>query len=541
MGSPSPSQTLPSGLIDIGAGRRLDVACSGSAGPVVVLESGLGNTSEVWLGVVQRVHAFATVCTYDRAGLGRSDPRPEPHGAGSAVDDLHALVAAVKLPPPYVLVGASYGGLVTQLYARRYPTSVAGVVLVDSLAPAWDRELEAILTPDQVAERRAIPNGEPLTNEDIRTSEDAVAAGPPFPSVPLVVLRHGRPFEVGPVWPRVEIEALWASQAADLAKLSPTSTLLLAAQSGHRIHQDQPQLVADAIHAIVDPGRWPPSAPPAPAAFGQGAPSVGAGELPGRLVLGAGDGLHVANADGSNDRVVLADADHVLGEPSADASGRWLAFTKRDRRNAAGGSSGPQPEQPAELWLLDLASGATARLAADAQLPAIAPDGSRVAFSRTGHTYVVALDGSGLRDLGEAGCPVWSPDSRRLALCTANDAVFILALADDGITPIITGAGPSDPTAWSPDGHTLALDSGRDGDGEVYLIEIDGSSERRLTTAAGNQVAVAWLPSGLLVTSSLPDAEQSDWFLVDPATHAPRSIPWLTGIPNPVAWLPAAP
>src|SRR5437879_6394845 len=94
-----------------------------------------------------RVDGFTTVCAYNRAGLGASDPRPLPHGAQAAAHDLHSLLAASGLGPPYVLVGASYGGLDVQLFARHHPAETAGVVLVDALAPGWDDRLEAILTP----------------------------------------------------------------------------------------------------------------------------------------------------------------------------------------------------------------------------------------------------------------------------------------------------------------------------------------------------------------------------------------------------------
>ena len=227
---------------------------------MVVLDAGLGNELDVWSAVMTRVAEFTTVCAYNRAGLGTSDLRPPPHGAASAVDDLHALLGAAGLPAPYVLVGASFGGLDAQLYARRYPDETAGVVLVDAIAPEWDRKLEAMLSPALVAERRAIPNGEDLTNEDIRASELGLLSAPPFPPVPLVVLRHGRPFEMGPDWPTAEVESLWTSLQEGLAAMSPQSALLLAATSSHRIHQDQPDLVADAIHAVADPARWPPVA-----------------------------------------------------------------------------------------------------------------------------------------------------------------------------------------------------------------------------------------------------------------------------------------
>ena len=158
--SPIPSAGVPPDvLVAIDGGRHLEIRCSGS-GPVVVLDAGLGNTLDVWSAMRSRIRSAATVCAYNRASLGRSEARPAPHGAASAVDDLHALLAAAHLAPPDVVVGASFGGLDAQLFARRYPAETAGVVLVDAIAPGWDRQLETILTPDQVAARRAIPDAD---------------------------------------------------------------------------------------------------------------------------------------------------------------------------------------------------------------------------------------------------------------------------------------------------------------------------------------------------------------------------------------------
>jgi pimeloyl-ACP methyl ester carboxylesterase len=534
--SPTPATpALPNGLVDIGGGRSLVISCTGSGGPVVVLDAGLGNALDVWSSVVPMVESFTTVCRYDRAGLGGSDRRPAPHGASNAVDDLHALLAAASLPSPYVVVGASFGGLIAQLFARRYPDEVAGVVLVDALPPDWDAGLEALLSPAQVAERRAIPTDEDMTNEDIRASDAAVLAGPPFPPVPLVVLRHGLPFPGGTDWPTAKVEDLWAKLQDGLSALSPHSTSLLAAESGHRIHQQQPDLVAHAIHAIVDPARWPPTAPAEQPAFGAGAAAVEPGTTPGLLVVAGDDGLRVSRSDGSGAKVVVPADGMLVGEPSLDAEGRLLAYT---RRAPIPTSEAPQQEATSEVWIADTVSGARHRVTDDGQIPTLSPDGAFVAFSRQGHTYLAHPDGRGLRDLGEGGCAVWAPDSARLAMCTSEDTVFLLRLADHVREPLATGPGPNDPTAWSPDGRSLALFSTRGGNGDVYLIDVDGTGERRLIEAPGNQLANSWTPAGLLVSSSLPDADANDWFLVDPATGAPGAIDWLHGAPNPIAYAP---
>jgi TolB protein len=171
-------------------------------------------------------------------------------------------------------------------------------------------------------------------------------------------------------------------------------------------------------------------------------------------------------------------------------------------------------------------------------MPNLAPDGRRVAYTWHGETYLVGSDGSNLRDLGAGGCPVWSPNSRTVAMCTDQDEVFTVAIATGERHDLRTGAGPNQPSAWSPDGTSLALTSSRDGDAEIYVIDVRDAKERRLTTAAGNQSVDAWLPTGLLVTSSPPEADVSDWYLVDPASGEPRTIEWLRGVPNPVAFAP---
>jgi pimeloyl-ACP methyl ester carboxylesterase len=74
------------------------------------------------------------------------------------------------------VVGASFGGLDVQLFARRYPNETAGVVLVDAIAPGWDTQLVAILTPAQVAQRRAIPTGEDVAELSYFRAASALAA-----------------------------------------------------------------------------------------------------------------------------------------------------------------------------------------------------------------------------------------------------------------------------------------------------------------------------------------------------------------------------
>ena len=114
-------------------GRKLHILCEGDApGPTVVIEQGSGSPAVLWGPVRRRIAGFARVCTYDRAGMEWSDPAPAGRGLEDRADDLHALLAAAKVPGPYVLVGHSYGGLLIRLFARDHPEEVAGMVFVDA-------------------------------------------------------------------------------------------------------------------------------------------------------------------------------------------------------------------------------------------------------------------------------------------------------------------------------------------------------------------------------------------------------------------------
>ena len=115
-------------------GQNLNIETFGAAGPTVVFEAGLGNDSDSWKLVAGPVATFAQVVLYDRAGLGRSLPMTGdlPVTADAVVVNLRALLAAADIRPPYILVGHSLGGLYVQMFARKYPNDVLGVILLDS-------------------------------------------------------------------------------------------------------------------------------------------------------------------------------------------------------------------------------------------------------------------------------------------------------------------------------------------------------------------------------------------------------------------------
>jgi pimeloyl-ACP methyl ester carboxylesterase len=129
----------PGRLVEVN-GRRLHVVTAGSTGPSVILESGIAASSLTWAHVQPRVAAFARVCAYDRAGLGWSDPDPRRRTLSNIVGDLDAVIDRTSMPPPYVLVGHSFGCFVVCAFAARYPARVGGLVLLDPPAASEWRE-----------------------------------------------------------------------------------------------------------------------------------------------------------------------------------------------------------------------------------------------------------------------------------------------------------------------------------------------------------------------------------------------------------------
>jgi len=129
---PPPGRLFPVG------GCLLHLAEQGSGVPAVVLEAGIAASSLSWSLVQPPIAEFTRVASYDRAGLGWSDSSSAPRSLHQFTRELSALLAQAQIPPPYVLVGHSFGGLLIRAFAYQYPSQVAGMVLVDPVSlEAW--------------------------------------------------------------------------------------------------------------------------------------------------------------------------------------------------------------------------------------------------------------------------------------------------------------------------------------------------------------------------------------------------------------------
>ena len=295
----------PHRLVDVG-GRRLNLSCVGTGSPTVVFESPSGAGGAVWWAVRAPVAGLTRACAYDRAGFGFSDSSPRGADADAAVDDLHALLAAAGIAPPYVLVGNSFGGGAAELFAWKHPAEVVGLVLVEPM-----HEDELVLA-DAVthggmsdAERQILEFGDACEAQSLKgfdpkseTWEGCIggpdpglpaavaqidlrqrqkpdwwhvrqaerrsltrdraqlrAARKPFGDLPLIVLARGVSPYLIPGKPQSDtnkaIEAANLALLTELARSSTQGEVRIVAGAGHEIQAQRPDAVVTAVTDLV--------------------------------------------------------------------------------------------------------------------------------------------------------------------------------------------------------------------------------------------------------------------------------------------------
>ena len=243
-------------LINIGD-RSLYLTCTGQGSPTVVLEAGMGSTSDDFAAVQPAVAEFTRVCSYDRAGLGKSDPAATPRTCQDQVDDLHNLLAAASIHPPYVLVGHSWNGLNVRLYASQHPEDVLGMVLIDPVHEDRYEHFEKVLS-EELINRMWASAKDPARNDEkidrLASIAQIHSARQAFNFPLLILTRDISIEESSSVWPD-ELSVIETDLQRELLKLSGKSKQVIAEHSGHFIQLSQPQLVIDAIHEVVEMAR----------------------------------------------------------------------------------------------------------------------------------------------------------------------------------------------------------------------------------------------------------------------------------------------
>ena len=144
---PGTDYAHPQRLVAIDGARRLNLFCMGQGAPVVMLDSGAGDSTSAWRAVQPAVSQFTQVCAYDRAGHGWSDPASRTADLANTVDDLHRLLRAAGLTTPVIYVGHSIAGLYGVYLQAKYPADVQAEVLVDPSFAHQQAHMMAALAP----------------------------------------------------------------------------------------------------------------------------------------------------------------------------------------------------------------------------------------------------------------------------------------------------------------------------------------------------------------------------------------------------------
>jgi pimeloyl-ACP methyl ester carboxylesterase len=252
-------------MIDVG-GHQLALYCSGDGSPTVLLEAGLGGDHTSWALVQPDIAREYRVCSYDRAGLGRSDPGPLPRTSQQISSELHTLLTTAEIAPPYILVGHSFGALHIRTYADQHPDTVLGMVFVDAVHEDWwERAAETLPPPGETDDERLTSlrayltagyrdpanNGEGI---DIPASVQQVRQTGTFGATPIIVLTGGIFNVLAPgLTPDVEakLQTLFQDELQGrLAALSTNSARIVAPNSGHNMPEDNPQAIITAVQAL---------------------------------------------------------------------------------------------------------------------------------------------------------------------------------------------------------------------------------------------------------------------------------------------------
>ena len=279
---------MPGKLVNVD-GMKMHLYCTGEGTPTVILDSGLGDSYISWRKVQPEIAKFARVCSYDRAGVGYSDSSSRPRTSSTIATELHDLLRAAGILPPYVLVGHSMGGYDVRLYAKLYRDQVAGMVLVDASHPdqenrvpaelknregGWLREAELLeftmpfgiprligLCDEPPAQRAAECNwhsaGEGVAElKSFRESAAQTAAAGSLGDMPLAVLSHDpdKPSSDLPPDLAKSVNREWEKMQEELAHLSNRGTQIVAKNSAHYIQNDRPDLVIQSVETVVNQG-----------------------------------------------------------------------------------------------------------------------------------------------------------------------------------------------------------------------------------------------------------------------------------------------
>jgi pimeloyl-ACP methyl ester carboxylesterase len=242
-------------------GRAINACVSGEGARTVVLAAGAGQDSRTWNGLVTELSMTARVITFDRPGLGQSDPGVEPRTPTRIARELRSLLEALGVEGPVVLAGHSMGGLHVLRYASLFPDRVVGVAILDTPPAGFEEARRELLTSEErVVRERLLEEGSSRGPAVVRQEREGVGDTmewdfSTFPRVvPLTVLAADSQ-DFGDLGSTPAHRELWISMSRQWVELSEDAEFLVSEGSGHMIHHDRRDLTIEAITGLLRRGR----------------------------------------------------------------------------------------------------------------------------------------------------------------------------------------------------------------------------------------------------------------------------------------------
>lgn len=222
--------------------------------PSVIFIAGLGDSHETWNEIQEIISRETSTFSYDRAGIGKSEAAPVPRTCLDLVKELSALLRSLKIEPPYVLVGHSFGGLVARLFVSLNPELVSGMVLVDAAPEYKELAYEKVLSGELALGNREYYENPMLNSEKIDkiTSYKQIVDHMKQSDIPLSIITRGLPDTYNEKWPNEAILEIEQKLQAEFQQLSTLSKYRVATKSRHYIHRDEPEIVIEEILTMLN-------------------------------------------------------------------------------------------------------------------------------------------------------------------------------------------------------------------------------------------------------------------------------------------------
>ncbi len=243
------------------SGKQQRILDRGEGEPAVVFVTGLGGDMRSFSKIQFEISKVTRTISYDRAGLGKSEPIESQRSIDNMVDELNEILRKENVPPPYLLVGHSLGGYILRLFVNYYPKKVAGLFFIDPASEGWQEARRAIRSQEERARYDSLlgntvyskmPEGMKREMQSSERNEELIKGVSVPNNIPVTLITSTRysQHEIDGGETKEDI-ALWVELHRKMIENAPQTRHLFTDKSGHNIHSDEPELVVSEIQKMI--------------------------------------------------------------------------------------------------------------------------------------------------------------------------------------------------------------------------------------------------------------------------------------------------